>query len=160
MPDMSCRRAVRLQQEAPLQMEARLEFPELEERLRRMDVGFSQYLLQLIDANFERPRGPVKHSDVPLFHIHLCDDHALHYTYRWQRWKLVLVAVSICFLIVELIYVAVIFPQLSFRDLLFFILLWTFWSVLLIYWLVSNYRHDKLTLQVFKTLLEKRFPVK
>ena len=50
MPDMSCRRAVRLQQEAPLRTEARLELPELEERLRRMDVGFSQYLLQLIDA--------------------------------------------------------------------------------------------------------------
>ena len=127
-------------------------------RLLRQDS--ESVTLQLIDANFERPRGPVKHSDVPLFHIHLGDDHVLHYTYRWQLWKLVLAAVSICVQIVAIIYEAVIFPQLSSRDILGFLLLWTFLSTLLIYWLVSNYRHDKLTLQVFKTLLEKRFPIK
>lgn len=127
---------------------------------RLLRQGSESVTLQLIDANFERPRGPVKHSDVPLFHIHLCDDHALHYTYRWQRWKLVLVAISICVQIAAVIYEAVIFPQLSSRDILGFLLLWTSLSTLLIYWLVSNYRHDKLTLQVFKTLLEKRFPIK
>ena len=119
--------------------------------------------LQLIDKNFERPRGPVKHSDVPYFRLQLreeAEETVLHYTYRWQLWKLVLAAVSICVQIVAVIYEAVIFPQLSSRDILGFLLLWTFLSTLLIYWLVSNYRHDKLTLQVFKTLLEKRFPIK
>ena len=119
--------------------------------------------LQLIDKNFERPRGPVKHSDVPYFRLQLreeAEETVLHYTYRWQLWKLALAVFSICFLTAEFIYVAVIFPQLSSRDILFFIIHWTFLSILLVYWLVSNYRHDKLTLQVFKTLLEKRFPVK
>lgn len=119
--------------------------------------------LQLIDKNFERPRGPVKHSDVPYFRLQLreeAEETVLHYTYRWQLWKLALAAISICVQIAAVIYEAVIFPQLSSRDILGFLLLWTFLSTLLIYWLVSNYRHDKLTLQVFKTLLEKRFPVK
>ena len=117
--------------------------------------------LQLIDKNFERPRGPVKHSDVSYFRLQLCEEAAetvLHYTYRWQRWKLLLVAVSVLILAAALVYTVFPFSQLSFRDILSLLLLWTPMSALLIYWLISNYRHDKLTVQVFKTLLEKRFP--
>lgn len=128
---------------------------------RLLQQNSERITLQFIDVDFERPRGRVNRRDVPYLYIRICEESTgtvLHYTYQWNLWKLFLVSLSASTLTAALIYTTIAFAQLSSRDILLYLILWGSMAALLIYWLVTNYRHDKLTIHVFKDLLSKNFP--
>ncbi len=105
-------------------------------------------VLQLIDLLFEPRRGPGK-SDAPYLFVTLAQVQGdVHMTYwlQWQTWKLWLVIVA-----------AIAFAALVGS-------LWkSLWLtggvvlVILMAWLICNLRHDRLTMTVFRKLLDKNF---
>lgn len=115
--------------------------------------------LQLVDKNFEPPRGKVK-SDAPIFYISLeqkYSDVLLKYDFRWKKWKRVFVSmISILCAVICLICLlySILNPKF---DAFVLLSLWIVEPVLLIVWAIKNKKHNDLTLIVFIQLLKKNF---
>lgn len=117
-------------------------------------------VLQLIDESFERPKGNPRKRDAPYIYIEFgtdCDGTILKYSYKWQRWKLLICYLSGIILFCNLLAALKNYTFFSTRDIWAFIVLWGSMSALWIYWVTSNYKHDSLSICAFKALIQKCF---
>lgn len=117
-------------------------------------------VLQLIDESFERPKGNPQKRDVPYIYIEFrseCDGTILKYSYKWQRWKLLTCYFSGIILFFLFLTAFRAHTSFSHRDIWAFIVLWGSMSALWVYWIVSNHKHDSLSICAFEALIQKCF---
>lgn len=114
----------------------------------------SHIVLQLADESFEPPRGNVR-SDAPFLYIQFLQigaDTLILWKLRWQLWKTLLVWITSLLLLTAFIFLLwttnVVLTKCFIGGTLLFL------SVLVSIWLVQNIRHDKLTIQVFGSILQ------
>lgn len=118
-------------------------------------------VLQLVDKNFEPPKGNVK-SDAPIFYISFEQsdkDVLIKYHLQWKKWKRVFVSViSILCALICLMYLfyAITNPVL---DEFILLGLWLLAPLMLIVWMIKNKKHDDLTMCTFIELLNKNFKI-
>lgn len=126
-------------------------------RIVSMDNKY--YVIQLIDKNFEPPRGKVS-SDQPYIYIHTLQDgeHVkLVYWLRWQKWKFALIWFGVLFYS-SIWLTTICISTLGGKHSFFAVGLWLLGLCFFIVWLAQNIRHDRLAMKIFEELLQRNFP--
>ena len=115
-------------------------------------------IFQLIDKNFEPPR--CKKSDAPMFYVTLeqrRNDVFIKYTYCWQKWKKVFTTIItfICALLcMSSLFYVIANPV---YNAIFLLIIHCLELLLLSVWMISNRKHDNLTILIFVELLKRHF---
>lgn len=115
-------------------------------------------VIQLVDKNFEPPRGKVT-SDQPYIYIHALQEgehDELAYWLRWQKWKLA----PICFGVAFYSSICLTTICMSIPGEKLFLLavgLWLLGVCFFAVWFAQNVRHDRLTMKIFEELLQRNF---
>lgn len=116
--------------------------------------------LQLVDVEFEPHRGSVPY-DAPVFQLSFEDTHRgtlLKYSFKWLRWKAVLMTViALGIAVYNLNFVVALLGENQEREILM-LLIGCFFAALFLYWLVQNIKHDFTTIRAFKQIIKKNFP--
>ena len=113
---------------------------------------FQGIVYQLVDRNFEPPRGNVR-SDAPFIYVRCEQDQdnvIITYKLKWQKWKVFFVwVIALCFFSSGLLICKSHLPVEA--GLLTYI--WLFFLLGCAVWLVKNIRHDRITIRLFHELI-------
>lgn len=115
-------------------------------------------VIQLIDKSFEPTRGKVC-SDAPYIFMSFTQkgEHVDVVCWiEWQKWKSVLILATIGFN--SMISIVHIYSSFSHNKKgLYAVILWLCLFIAFIWWLIQNNQHDRLTMRIFRELLQKEY---
>ncbi len=117
-----------------------------------------RYVIQLVDKTFEptrdiRPDAPHDAPHIVVDIVQLEKDVSVVYYLKWKQWKVWFAGLFFLFLLIMCSASVYLRDDISIGELLSY--LGSF--ILYLWWLVSNIKHDQLTLRVFAKLMGKTF---
>lgn len=119
---------------------------------------YGELVCQFVDKTFEPPRGRGR-SDQPYICVKLTqvgDNVKIAYWLEWKKWKLPLV-VSGSIMYFVFLGLGSSMSTLEYKEILVIIGLYIYGLCIFLTWIIQNIRHDRLTLKVFRDLLDKNY---